>query len=136
MADARRRRNEYWAGLAAMLLALVIVVAEVWPVPSEGVGGDSVVASLLDDRALIGILRLAIVVAALYFVASVPALIVGGRWARGAGTTGILADEPAGDPPMVAEARRDAARLLLAYERVKHERDELLSLMDARTRPD
>lgn len=129
----RQRRIEYWAGLGAVLTAAAIATARAWPVP-EAVRGP-VLNALLHDPVIIGVLRLAIVVAALYAIASVPALIVGGRWAKGIGSGGILADDVAAIPFESARLRHEIAELESQNESLIAERDELLSLVDDETRP-
>lgn len=119
-----------------MLLTIAVAASKSWPVPGAELPGASIVEALLYDRVLLGVLRLAILVVALYAIASVPALIVGGRWAKGVGTGGIVADDAKTDVTVdVAEALRDMAALELENARLSRERDELLSLVDERTRP-
>ncbi len=91
MADPKRRR-EYFAALGTVAVALVIAWLQLWPVPNAV--ASSLPHMLVGDRVLIGLLRLALLLGGLYFIASVPVLVVGGRWAKGAGTSGILADDP------------------------------------------
>ncbi|MDQ3951960.1 MAG: hypothetical protein M3279_03180 [Actinomycetota bacterium] len=137
MADARRRRSEYWASLAAVVAAAIVMSFRTWPVPPLPVAEESALNALLLDRALIGVLRLAIVVVALYGIASVPALVVGGRWAKGLGTGGVLADDAGTDVAQALQhARQQVADLQLRNARLTRERDDWASLVDARTRPD
>lgn len=134
MEDVKRRRREYWAGLAAVLVAGGLAALQTWPVPPAVEG--SMVDVLLRDRVIVGLLRMSVVVAALYGIASVPALVVGGRWVKGVGTAGIVADERHREIPAVLEhLEGEVADLRLDLERVTRERDELLSLLDARTDP-
>jgi hypothetical protein len=49
---------------------------------------------LFADRTTIGFLRLGLVLLAVYLIASVPALVVGGRWLKGFGRDGVTADDP------------------------------------------
>lgn len=136
MAEARRRRSEYWAGLGAVVFTIVLTSLRLWPVPGGDFTGASVIEALLYDRVLLGVLRLAILVVALYGIASVPALVAGGRWAKGVGTGGIVADDARAEiPALVSEVRQEMAALKLDNALLSRERDELLSLLDVETRP-
>ena len=53
----------------------------------------SVAQFFLQDRLTLGFMRLAIVVLALFILASVPAHIVAGRWIRSFGREGLPVDE-------------------------------------------
>jgi hypothetical protein len=135
MAEVRRRRREYWAGLGAAAVTIGVLATRTWPVPT-GVEG-SVLDALLRDRVVVGAVRLVVLVVALYGIASVPALIVGGRWAKGVGTSGFFADEPRIEiPASVAEVQNEVAALRLDKQRLIEERDALLSLLEGETRPD
>jgi hypothetical protein len=136
MAEVRRRRREYWAGLAAVVAAATIVAAGLWPVPDSLDAERSVVEAMLDDVVLVGLLRLAIVAAVFYFIASVPALVIGGRWAKGLGTTGIVADDAAVSGEAIARAKEQVAALEALNERLERERSELWRLVDVETAPD
>jgi hypothetical protein len=95
-----------------------------------------VLNALLQDPVIIGVLRLAIVVAALYAIASVPALIVGGRWAKGIGSGGIVADDVRVDAAQALElVRRELAELESENAELRSERADFWDLMDAETRP-
>lgn len=50
---------------------------------------------ILSDRATLGFVRLAFIALGVYALASVPALIVSGRWLKGFGTSGLTADDAA-----------------------------------------
>ncbi len=134
MAEVRRRR-EHLVGLGAVLAAVVLASLRLWPVP-EAAAEDAVLEAILNDAVVIGLLRLAIVVLALYGIASVPALIIGGRWAKGVGTSGIVADDPRADLPAgLVDLLRQIAELEFENARLLDERDELLTLLDDETRP-
>jgi hypothetical protein len=136
MAEVRRRRSEYWAGLGTVLVALAVASFGLWPVP-DGTDDRSWPSFLLGDPALVGIVRLAIVVAALYFIASVPALIVGGRWAKGLGATGLLADDARTDVDLaIADAERQVAALRHENLLLMTERNEFFALLDDVTAPE
>jgi hypothetical protein len=96
MADVwRRERVEYAAGLGTIAIATTLAALDAWPFDGPRVArADAPIwEELVYHGAVLGFLRLAVVVLALCGIASVPALIVGGRWAKGLGTTGITADD-------------------------------------------
>ena len=136
MAEVRRRRREYWAGLGAVLAAVVVLASGSWPVP-DAVRGDHIVDTLLGDRVLVGILRLAVVVVALYAIASVPALVAGGRWVKGLGTSGILADDARIES---GASTLEADRRLYALQKRNDELegivDDLWALVEIETAPE
>lgn len=135
MAEAKRRRREYWAGLGAVMVAAALTTFELWPIPRTVDG--TFVEALFGDRAIVGLLRMTVVVAALYGIASVPALVVGGRWAKGVGTTGFVADERRREVPAVVERiEGEVAGLRQELALVTRERDDLLSLLDSLSTPD
>lgn len=133
MAEVRRRRTEYWAGLGAVVMAVAVAVLGLWPVPGA-MRERSWIELLLGDPILVGMLRLAIVAAALYFIASVPALVIAGRWAKGLGTGGIVADDARPDSAL-EHARRDVATLRSLNAHLSEEKAELWDLLDVETRP-
>jgi hypothetical protein len=136
MADARRRRGEYWAALAVVTIAAVVAILRWWPVPATA-GTGSWIEILLADRVIVGVLRLVIVLGAFYFIGSIPALVVGGRWVKGFGTGGIVADETRKDATNALEgARRQVAALQMRNVDLALERAELWNLVDVETRPD
>ena len=133
MADVRRRRREYWAGLAAVLTAAVVTVLGLWPVPR---GTDGTVEAILNDRPLVGLLRLAVLAIALYAIASVPALM----WVR----AGQKVSAPPAWSRMIpawdvtlalAEARRNVDALERHNNHLEDTLDELWELVDVETTP-
>ena len=135
MTERRRRKTEYGAALATVVVSVALVGFGSWPVP-ESTTGDSVWQMFLNDRMLVGLLRLVLVVVALYAIGSVPALIVGGRWATGVGTGGIVAGDAGSEAATaLAEARRKVAVLQMQRLALEHALDELWRLVDDETRP-
>lgn len=116
---------------------MAIVAAGTWPVPHAVDAESTVLEAIFDDLVLVGLARLALVAAIFYFIASVPALVMGGRWAKSFGTTGIVADDAQRElPAVVADVERVLAGVRLENERLIRERDHLLSLIDAETKPE
>lgn len=117
------------------MAAFAIIVARVWPVPESLDGERTVLEAILDDVAVIGLVRLALVAAAVYFIASVPALVISGRWAKGVGTTGIVADDVAFSGETIARAKEHVRVLEALNEKLERERSELWQLVDVETAP-
>ena len=119
----------------AVAVAVGVVAGQTWPVP-DAIAGDSVWQTFLNDRMLVGLLRLTVVVVALYAIASIPASVVGGRWVTGVGTGGIVAGDAGSDAAIaLAEARRQVDVLQMRQVAVESELDELWRLVDEETRP-
>ncbi len=113
------------AAAATLIAAFVIawegkwVFAKTLPVTRRN---PSFAQQIFSDRATIGFVRFGIVMIALYVIASVPALVVGGRWPLGFGTTGVKADDAVADGAIViadlkskltkVQAERDLAKAL------------------------
>jgi hypothetical protein len=83
-----------------------------------------------------GVRSLGLVIASAFVVASVPALIVGGRWLRGFGTSGLTADEAVDASASLSRllAELDVTRAELRV--VREERDAALAADTARVRAD
>lgn len=64
-----------------------------------------------------------------------PALIVEGRWAKGVGTTGIVADDAHHAVLALEMSRREVAALESTNADLVSERAELWNLLDVETRP-
>jgi hypothetical protein len=121
----KTRVLQYIASSAACCVALGLAVAGIAMFRESSLPADaSVWRLLLDDRLSLGFIRLGAVAGAIYMIASVPALVVGGRWLRAVGPSGLTADE--------LSANEQRFRDLEArYRRVKKERDQLRALFDA-----
>ena len=103
------------AGIAVVAVVAVVaastvaatqhwVFAETLPVRKKD---PSLAQLVLADRATVGFIRLAIVLLAVYVIASVPALVIAGRWSKGFSTTALTADDAvAADTPGVVAGRR------------------------------
>lgn len=73
---------------------------------------------ILSDRWTLGFVRLAVLLLAVYAIASVVALITAGRWIKGFGTAGLSADD---DIAPVAAARSELMEAKDLAERIKVE---------------
>jgi hypothetical protein len=120
-----RRVLQELAAAATLIAAFVIawegkwVFAETLPVTRTD---PTFAQQVFSDRATIGFVRFGLVMLALYVIASVPALVVGGRWLRAFSTTGVTADDAITDGAVVIadlksklrklQSQRDAAKTL------------------------
>lgn len=87
---------------------------------------------LLSDRVTLGFLRAAIAGLVLYVAISIPALVAGGRWLRGFGTSGLTADDAKVVTDLEAKVVDLTNKLNEATEqadRLKEERNTLRSLV-------
>ncbi len=120
-----RRVLQELAAAATLIAAFVIawegkwVFAETLPVTRTD---PTFAQQVLSDRTTIGFVRFGLVLLALYVIASVPALVVGGRWLKGFSTSGVTADDALSDSAVVIgdlkskvkklQSQRDAAKTL------------------------
>jgi hypothetical protein len=87
-------------GTAAVAGAILLAAQRAWPFDASRPklpARPSLWQLLLSDHVTLGFVRLAFVMVAVFIVASVPALVVGGRWLQGLGAAGFIADD-ANDP--------------------------------------
>ena len=95
----RKIRGWGWQYVAASLAVagtLVLVTGSIGPFDVDLPqlrDRASVWQVLLHDRWILGVLRVALTFVALYAIASIPALIIQGRWLRGFGSSGVSVDE-------------------------------------------
>ena len=115
-----------------VLVAIIFAITNVWPFdasPPKLPADPTIWQLMLSDDTTLGFVRLGLVLLTVFVVASVPALIIGGRWLKGFGTTGLTADDAADASQALDDAKAkldDTARQL---EAVKQERDEALELV-------
>jgi hypothetical protein len=114
--------------LALVFLAILLAVSRAWPFdaspPREHA---SLWQLLLADRLTLGFVRLALVAAALFLVASVPALVMGGRWLKVVGISGLTADDASDVTTELAESRREVDRLRKELAAVRKNRAQLIA---------
>ncbi len=135
------RITQRWIQLIAAVLivgiAIALALAKVWPfdtAPPDLPADPSLWQLMLSDDITLGFVRLALVLLAVFVVASVPALILGGRWLKGFGTTGLTADDVADAGSALQEATGKLEATTKELDAVKRERDEALSLLRALVR--
>jgi hypothetical protein len=135
---------------AALVTALLVVVAAWaawWPFDAAPraigtFGHPTVWQYFFGDRLALGFVRLAIAAFALYAVASVPALVVAARWAKGFGTTGLATDDAVEASKTLQELTRENAELTgkldvaaRTLEQARGERDRALGLLSSLVAP-
>ena len=122
-----RRRLQALTATIAVGAAIVLAATDVWPFntrPPRLEPKPSLWQLLLSDRALLGFARLALVALTLFVIASVPALVVAGRWLKAFGTSGLSADEAAEASEAVETLQREVEGLNEKLDRVTRERNQ------------
>jgi len=127
-----RRGLQFIAAVLVVAAAIILAVANLWPFDTSPLAlpaDPSLWQLMLSDDITLGFVRLGLVLLAVFVIASVPALIVGGRWIKGFGTTGLTADDAVDASKALEEAttKLDAAAKELGA--VKNERDEAIELL-------
>lgn len=109
---------------ATVTVAVILALAAAGATPFESPPPELVAAKepslwffLLSDRLTLGFIRIGLIMVAIYAAASIPALIVGGRWIKTFGTS-VSADDAVKD-----EAKDAIARLTKAVQDMKQQRD-------------
>ena len=72
-------------------------------------------------------MRLGVVMLAVFVIASIPALITGGRWLKGFGTTGLTADDATDATEALDKAKQKLDSVTEELEAMKKERDEAIA---------
>jgi hypothetical protein len=115
-----------------VLVAIVFAITNVWPFdasPPKLPADPTIWQLMLSDDTTLGFVRLGLVLLTVFVVASVPALIIGGRWLKGFGTTGLTADDAADASQALDDAKAKLDDTAHQLEVVKQERDEALELV-------
>jgi hypothetical protein len=115
------------AAVLVVAVAVVLALADWWPfdVSQPALPADpSFWQLMLSDDLTLGFVRLGFVMLAIFVIASVPALIAGGRWIKGFGTAGLTADDAAVKAAVDSDKVADAATKELDV--VKQERDQAI----------
>jgi hypothetical protein len=120
------------SAVAAVVLATLLAARSAWPfdasrprLPSR----PSLWQLLLSDHITLGFVRLAFVMVAAFVIASVPALVAGGRWLKGFGAGGLIADDAADLRDALDATERELDRTTRDLEAVRKERDEARALV-------
>src|SRR5258706_15607628 len=91
-----RRTAQLLVALALVAISILLALNGWWPFntsPPALPDKPSFWQFLLSDHLTLGFIRLGVVMLAVFVIASIPALITGGRWLKGFGTTGLTADD-------------------------------------------
>jgi hypothetical protein len=115
-----------------VLVAIIFALTNVWPFdasPPKLPADPTIWQLMLSDETTLGFVRLGLVLLTVFVVASVPALIIGGRWLKGFGTTGLTADDAADASQALDDAKAKLDDTAQQLEAVKQERDEALELV-------
>jgi ABC-type multidrug transport system fused ATPase/permease subunit len=126
------------AAVIALGAAVVTAVADWWPFDAQQItlpANPTLWQLMLSDDITLGFVRLGLVMLALFVIASVPALIVGGRWIKGFGTSGLTADDAAVASNALEKTETHRDHLQRELDAVKQERDQAISLLRAIVRP-
>jgi hypothetical protein len=128
----RERVVQLVSATAAVALAILLAAQRAWPfdisrpkLPAK----PSLWQLLLSDHVTLGFVRMAVVMLAAFVVASVPALIAGGRWLKSFGAGGLIADDAAGLRGALEVTWRELDRTTRDLEGVTKERDEAVALV-------
>jgi hypothetical protein len=117
--------------LALVAVSILLSAVRGWPFgaspPRLAATKPSLWQLLLADRVTLGFVRLGLVLASVFVVASVPALIVGGRWLRGIGTSGLSADDGADANVTLGHLVAAFGTMQAELEVVRRERDAALA---------
>jgi len=123
-----RRGCEVFVAIAAIVVATIAASRDWWPfdeslAPADSYEDPSIWQYLLSDSTTLGFVRLGLIALVLFIVASVPALVVAGRWMKGLGTGGISADDAASARLSIDELQRELLRRTNDLDRLRRERD-------------
>ena len=113
----------------AVVLAILLAAESLWPFDASRPklpAKPSLWQLLLSDHVTLGFVRLAFLMLAVFVIASVPALVIGGRWLKGFGAGGLIADDAAD----LYETKRELDRTTRDLEAVTKERDEAVALVE------
>jgi len=118
---------------AAVVLGILLAAGSAWPFDASRAklpARPSLWQLLLSDHVTLGFVRLAFVMLAVFVIASVPALVIGGRWLKGFGAGGLIADDAADLRNELYETKRKLDRTTRDLEAVTKERDEAVALLE------
>lgn len=124
------RTRSILAAVTSVLTVAILAWRNVWVFrsPPPALPNDPEKVSLwqfiLSDRATLGFVRLALIALGIYALASVPALIVSGRWLKGFGTTGLTADDAAAAATRSQAADRDLGEMKQRLQEAIREGEE------------
>jgi hypothetical protein len=130
-----RRTAQLLTALALVAIAILLALNRWWPFNTSppGLPKDKPTfwQFLLSDHLTLGFVRLGVVMLAVFVIASVPALVTGGRWLKGFGTTGLTADDALDADKALGDAKKELDKATQELEAVKQERDDAIQFANA-----
>jgi hypothetical protein len=114
------------SGAAAVAGAVILAAQSAWPFDGSQPKmppRPSLWQLLLSDHVTLGFVRLAVVMMAAFVVATVPALVAGGRWLKSFGAGGLIADDADDLRRALETTGQELVRTTRELEAVKKERD-------------
>jgi hypothetical protein len=121
------------SAVAAVVLAILLAAESAWPFDAARPklpARPSLWQLLLSDHTTLGFVRLALVMLAAFVIASVPALVAGGRWLKGLGAGGFIADDAVDLRSALEATERKLDRTTRDLDAMKRERDEAVALAE------
>jgi hypothetical protein len=119
------------AAIVAIVFAIVLAFTSLWPfdtTPPPPPSDPTLWQLMFSDHVTLGFVRLGLALLALFVVASVPALIVGGRWIKAFGTGGLTADDAASANVELENAKKKLDDLALELDAAREERDRAIEM--------
>lgn len=127
------RALQLLAAVVTVVAAVVVAIADWWPFDATELtplpADPTLWQLMLSDDITLGFVRLGLVLLALFVIASVPALIVGGRWIKGFGTTGLTADDAAAVEKKLETVAKPLDDVGKELDKVKQQRDDAIRLL-------
>jgi hypothetical protein len=116
---------------AAVVVAILLAAQSAWPFDASRPrlpARPSLWQLLLSDHVTLGFVRLALVMVAVFVIASVPALVAGGRWLKGVGAGGLVADDAADLRDELGKTKRELDEVTRKLKDARKERDEAMAV--------
>ena len=116
---------------AALVLAILLAAQSTWPFDASQPrlpGRPSLWQLLLSDHITLGFVRLAVVMLAAFVIGSVPALVAGGRWLKGFGAGGLVADDAVDLRNELDRTKQELDEVTRKLEDARKERDDAIAL--------
>jgi hypothetical protein len=121
------------SAVAAVVLAILLAAESAWPFDAARPklpARPSLWQLLLSDHVTLEFVRLALVMLAAFVIAGVPALVAGGRWLKGFGAGGFIADDAVDLRSALEVTERKLDRTTRDLDAMKRERDEAVALAE------
>jgi hypothetical protein len=119
------------SAVGAVVVAILLASQSAWPFDAARprlAARPSLWQLLLSDHVTLGFVRLALVMLAAFVIASVPALVAGGRWLKGFGAGGLVADDAADLRDELNKTKRELDEVTRKLKDARSERDHAITL--------